>query len=253
MVDELQIIQVILNILTNAEQAIESRQGPGEITIAIRPVKGMIRISISDDGPGIPPEHLRNIFDPFFTTKEVGQGTGLGLSICYGIIREHGGELWVESTPGDGTTFQIELPVLAEVTPERTHSTATNGSPAAGHWILVVDDEPAMRDVLLRALSTHGNVVAFAPDGERAWKLIQGNQYDVIFLDLRMPGVDGRELYGLITKLSPELAKKVVFITGDTASADTRRFLESTASPVLSKPFTIEAIRQLLQPLTTNI
>ena len=85
-----------------------------------------------------------------------------------------------------------------------------------------------------------------ASDGENAWKLIQGNDFDRIFVDLRMPGIDGRELYQRIREWKPDLAERVVFITGDTANPETRRFLSSTASPVLTKPFTIDAIRQLL-------
>ena len=114
MLDELQLTQVILNILTNAQQAIMERPGPGEITATTQFVDGKIRLSIADDGPGILPENLRNIFDPFFTTKQIGQGTGLGLSICYGIIREHGGELWAESKPGEGASFHIDLPLVVE-------------------------------------------------------------------------------------------------------------------------------------------
>ncbi|PKB70491.1 MAG: hypothetical protein BZY87_10210 [SAR202 cluster bacterium Io17-Chloro-G6] len=112
--------------------------------------------------------------------------------------------------------------------------------------ILVVDDGPAFRNILHRTLSSDGHDVSLASDGASAWTLIRGNQLDRIFLDLRMPGLDGQELYQLITEFSQDLAKKVVFITGDTARADTQRFLDSTASPVLSKPFTIEAIRQLI-------
>jgi len=124
MVDELQMIQVLLNILTNAEQAItdgRDAKGPiargefaGEITVSTRLVSGKIRITASDNGPGIPSDRLSRIFDPFFTTKQAGKGTGLGLSICYGIIREHGGDLWAESKLGEGSSFHIELPILSE-------------------------------------------------------------------------------------------------------------------------------------------
>ena len=246
MVDEHQIIQVMLNILTNAEQAIKAEHGRGEITISTHLVNGGIRIKVSDDGLGIPAENLHSIFDPFFTTKEVGEGTGLGLSICYGIIRDHGGKMWAESAPGKGATFHIELPVLPNVAPVDTQPAESDVVTVAARRILVVDDEPEVRNILRRVLSADGHDVALASDGEDAWKLIQKTRFDSIFLDLRMPGVDGRELYQQIIEYSSDLAKKVVFITGDTASADTERFLDSTASPVLGKPFTIEAIRQLL-------
>ena len=246
MVDEHKITQVMLNVLTNAEQAIKARHGRGEITITTSQTEDMIRISVSDDGLGIPPENLGSIFDPFFTTKEVGQGTGLGLSICYGIVRDHGGKMWAESSPGEGSTFHIELPVLPEATPVRANPTINGGGQVTGRRILVVDDEPEVRDILLRALSADGHDVALAPDGESAWKLIQENQFDMIFLDLRMPGIDGQELHQLVSEFSSDLARKIVFITGDTANSDTRKFLDSTPCPVLSKPFTIEAVRSLL-------
>ncbi|PKB70492.1 MAG: hypothetical protein BZY87_10215 [SAR202 cluster bacterium Io17-Chloro-G6] len=113
MVDEHQLVQAVLNILTNAERAMKARRGPGEITVVTRLADGMIRTSISDNGPGIPAEHLHSIFDRFFTTKGEGQGTGLGLSICYGIVREHKGEIWQralrEREPHSTSIFRLCL------------------------------------------------------------------------------------------------------------------------------------------------
>jgi PAS domain S-box-containing protein len=111
MVDEHQMNQVLLNILTNAQHAATERGTDGRIAIRTERVGSRLRLSISDNGPGIDPSHLASIFTPFFTTKEVGKGTGLGLSLCYGIVQQHGGELWVESTPGEGATFNIDLPL----------------------------------------------------------------------------------------------------------------------------------------------
>ena len=246
MVDEPQLVQVILNVLTNAEQAIKSCGRAGNVGITTRMVKNMLCISISDDGPGIPEEHLRSIFDPFFTTKEVGEGTGLGLSICYGIVREHGGEMWVESVLGEGATFRIELPVLPDLSLEEPNLDDADDAPVIGKRILVVDDEPDVRAILHRALSSDGHLVTLAPEAESAWELIKSNQYDKIFLDLKMPGMGGQWLYKRMTLLSPKMVKKVVFVTGDTASSEARKFLDSTARPVLSKPFGLEAIRQLV-------
>jgi two-component system, NtrC family, sensor kinase len=127
MVDENQVTQVLLNILTNAEQAMIGRiterpdgAAPVAAWVAVPKIEidltgdsdsETLRISITDNGPGIKPEILERIFDPFFTTKEVGKGTGLGLSICYGIIKRHDGKLWAESVPGAGTTFHVEIPI----------------------------------------------------------------------------------------------------------------------------------------------
>jgi signal transduction histidine kinase len=109
--DPFQIQQVFLNIVLNAEQAMIEAHKEGTLTITTERVDGNIKVSFSDDGPGIPPENMRKLFSPFFTTKEVGKGTGLGLSICYGIVTNHGGRIYAQSELGKGATFVVELPV----------------------------------------------------------------------------------------------------------------------------------------------
>jgi PAS domain S-box-containing protein len=116
--NELQLKQVLLNIIINAEYFMTEAHGKGILTITTERADNFVRISCKDDGPGIPPENSRRIFNPFFTTKEVGRGTGLGLSICHGIIAEHSGTIRVESTPGEGADFIIDLPVYRNGKPE---------------------------------------------------------------------------------------------------------------------------------------
>ena len=110
-VDYFQMQQVFLNIVLNAENVITDAHKQGTLTIATRRVNSSIRVSFTDDGPGIPSENLARIFDPFFTTKEVGKGTGLGLSICYGIVTNHGGKIYVKNNSGKGASFIVELPI----------------------------------------------------------------------------------------------------------------------------------------------
>jgi two-component system NtrC family sensor kinase len=113
-VDFHQIQEVFLNIILNAEQAMTSAKGGGKLSIKTQQMGGHIKISFTDTGPGIPTEHLDKVFNPFFSTKgEIG-GTGLGLSICHGIVTEHGGRIYVESEPGKGTTFFVDLPLARE-------------------------------------------------------------------------------------------------------------------------------------------
>jgi PAS domain S-box-containing protein len=114
MADFHQLQQVFVNLITNAEQAMTEARGQGKLTIKSQRVKRGIRVTFTDDGPGIPADNLNNIFDPFFTTKEVGKGTGLGLSICYGIVEQHGGTMRATSKVGKGTTFVVEIPVVSE-------------------------------------------------------------------------------------------------------------------------------------------
>jgi two-component system NtrC family sensor kinase len=108
-----QLQQVFMNIIINAHQAFKVSQKGRSITLTSDVVDGCIRVTIADDGPGIPAQNLQKVFDPFFTTKEPGQGTGLGLSLCYGIIEEHQGRIRVDSEPGEGSVFTIDLPVIA--------------------------------------------------------------------------------------------------------------------------------------------
>ena len=154
----------------------------------------------------------------------------------------------VESVPGEGAKFHIDLPIL----PEESSADASNADLVSNSMpnrrILVVDDEPAVRDILYRGLLADGHEVTVARNGEEAWEMIKGNEIDVILTDLRMPGIGGQGLYQLANDFSPELAKKIVFITGDTASAKTGDFLKSTGNRILHKPFGMEAVRQLLQP-----
>ncbi|MEE8373497.1 MAG: PAS domain S-box protein [Dehalococcoidia bacterium] len=113
MADFHQLQQVFVNLVTNAEQAMTEAHGKGRLTVTTQRAGDTIRITFTDNGPGIDEENLKRLFDPFYTTKAVGKGTGLGLSICYGIVQEHGGQLYARSKPGDGATFVVELPIIA--------------------------------------------------------------------------------------------------------------------------------------------
>ncbi len=160
--------------------------------------------------------------------------------------------MWAESVPGEGAKFHIELPVLPEELPTEVQETNTSSNPVPNQRILVVDDELVVRDIICRGLSADGHDVILACNGEEAWELIKGDEFDIIITDLRMPGIGGQGLYRLANELSPDLAKKMVFITGDTASAKAGDFLKSTGNRVLHKPFGMDAIRQLLQPSTAD-
>jgi signal transduction histidine kinase len=111
MIDYFQMQQVFMNIIINAEYFMMDAHGRGTLAITTQKEDGIVRMSFADDGPGITPENLKRIFDPFFTTKEAGKGTGLGLSICHSIVGDHGGQIYVKSQLGKGTTILVELPI----------------------------------------------------------------------------------------------------------------------------------------------
>ena len=239
--------QVVLNLLGNAVQAIADGPGRGTITVGLVAIDGRVRISITDDGPGIPPDVLPRIFQPFFTTKPVGKGTGLGLSICQSIVQEHGGEIRVESRPRRGTTFVVEIPIVAVAEPAlpRTPSPVRPTSYTMLR-VLAVDDEPVVLEMLARALAGMGHQVDVSRDGAEALRMIHLTDFDAILLDLRMPGLGGPEVYRCIQGLRPDLTGRVLFITGDTVSPDSRSFVEGLGVEVLQKPFSLDELRHRL-------
>jgi signal transduction histidine kinase len=252
LVDGHQIQQVLLNVINNARQAMESHQSGGQVKITTGISGEKVRIIIRDNGPGISRENLLRIFDPFFTTKQVGQGTGLGLSLCYGIIREHGGSITPSSRPGEGATFTIELPVfhLSRDPLETGHaanSRARDVNEGAGRKILVIDDEEAILQMLRERLTQSGYSVDTATDGENALRQLREKNYDVTFCDWKMPGLNGRQVYERLQSASPDRCRRVVFFSGDVVNEKMRRFLEQERRPCLSKPFALEEIHAAIK------
>jgi len=238
--------QVFMNLIGNSIHAIGEKPGHGTLTVGVVHDKSRIRVSITDDGPGISQANLRKVFDPFFTTKPVGKGTGLGLSICKGIVEDHGGAIRVESALGRGATFVVEIPIVDVPEEKKILSPTAPVQPNSYTRlkILAVDDERSVTMLLNRALTAQGHDVDVANDGAEALRMIFLNEYDAILLDVRMPGLGGAEVFRSIEVLRPDLAGRVLFITGDTVSPDTRSFLEQTRVEVLHKPFSLEELRQ---------
>ena len=237
--------QVFMNLIGNSIHAIGESVGHGTITVGVVHDEGRIRVSITDDGPGISQANQKVVFDPFFTTKPVGKGTGLGLSICKGIVEDHGGSIRVESALGRGTTFVVEIPIIDAPAVVQTPSTGEPAQPKSYTKlrVLAVDDERSVTMLLSRALAAQGHDVDTANDGAEALRTVFLNDYDAILLDVRMPGLGGPEVFRSIEVLRPDLADRVMFITGDTVSPDTRTFLEQTRVEVLHKPFSLEELR----------
>ncbi len=245
MADEHQMEQVFLNIITNAEQFMTDAHGGGQLTVDVARAGDRLCISFSDNGPGIAPEHLAKIFDPFFTTKDVGRGTGLGLSICYGIVHEHGGTIRAESKPGQGATFILELPIIGPPPGQEVSAPLTRAPRRLR--ALVVDDEPAVSELLARFLAEDGHVVDIATSGDEVITRSDLGKYDVILLDVKMPGVKGTQIFDYIRQLPGNAASRVLFVTGDTTDMTTQDFIAATGSPMLAKPFTLEELRASVQ------
>jgi CheY-like chemotaxis protein len=196
-------------------------------------------LEINDDGPGIPDDLQPKIFEPFFTTKEVGKGTGLGLSVAYAIVQEHGGRIRLESRPGSGASFYVELPVTGTKLPPVPVARAGESLVDAivGASILVVEDEAKLASAVVDVLRDAGYIVEHAPDGEDALNKVQAQAFDLVICDLKMPRVDGMAFYRLLSAAAPGLSKRVIFVTGDVAGTDAETFLEESGCRWLAKPF----------------
>jgi len=251
--DENQIQQVILNIIVNAEQALAKKHA-GKIEVTTRLDNDNIRIIIADNGPGIPRDMLERLFDPFFTTKDVGEGTGLGLSVCHGIITKHGGRIYADSVEGQGSVFTIELPTTTEGRSQEGELPVKFGKgaqkAAIGKRVLIVDDEVVIRDILLRILTDRGYQVDSASSGSEGLEKIKGGKYDAYLLDIKMPGIDGKDMYESIGNKFPALVDRVIFITGDTITKSTLDFLESTGRKYLSKPLDFSRLIHSIEEVT---
>lgn len=234
-----QLSQVFMNLIVNAAQAMgEGQVDTKEIVVATH-VDGTGRAvaEIRDTGPGIPTETLQRIFDPFFTTKDVGQGSGLGLSIAHSIVASLGGEISVESRVGHGTTFRVALPPAKHRDAMKAlGATPTQATPVRRGRVLVIDDEPAIGSVMCRVLQKEHDVVAVTDAREALARIAAGERFDVVFCDLMMPKMTGIDFFELLSASNPELARRVVFVTGGAFTQRTAEFLDRTSNATVSKP-----------------
>jgi len=248
MADAHQLQQVFLNLITNAEQAMEQKEGHHHrLTVRTRCNGEAIRIEIEDSGAGIPANLIERIFNPFFTTKPTGSGTGLGLSISLGIVREHEGKIWAENSPQSGARFIVEIPVT-EPGASGEHAAVTHVEPLGSDSlrVLVVDDEASVRVSLQRYLSGKGHKVETTASGEDALVRLKATKYDAVILDMRMPDLSGEQLYERLRSNDPSHAERVIFTTGDLVNEQMRRFLDGTGRPCVPKPFEFASFDQAL-------
>jgi PAS domain S-box-containing protein len=245
--DSDQLHQVLLNLIVNAQHALQDQPAPRLIRVTSRyhPADDSIRITVADNGPGIPADLRARVFEPYFTTKPIGVGTGVGLAVSFGIVEAHGGTLMVDCPSEGGAVFSITLPV-GTVNAIGTEIALTGEAIAGERSRLVVDDEPAIREMLAEILLGAGHRVATASSGREALERMAEEHYDVILTDVRMPDLDGRALYQEIERRWPEQADGVVFVTGDTLGSALREFVDAAGRPVIEKPFLPADVRSVV-------
>ncbi|NTV13247.1 MAG: response regulator [Desulfobulbaceae bacterium] len=256
MADPTQIHQVVMNLCTNAYQAMLARGGVLAVTMQemaiesaamsnglMLPPGRYLVLSVSDTGPGMNPETMARIFDPYFTTKPHGKGTGLGLAVVKGIVEGHNGRIKVESEPERGATFQVYLPVhvfaeLPEVTDEAAHLTLATGQGR----VMVVDDESSLRELLTRVLTEVGYQVEAFSNGLEAWQTLSQSpsDWDLLITDQTMPEMTGEQLAFNALTLRPDLP--VIICSGYSATLNVEQVKKAGVFAYLDKPLEIHAL-----------
>ncbi len=248
---------ILTNLVINAKDAMPFG---GKLTIKTKRVETSERgpcalLKICDTGQGISPERLAQIFDPFYTTKAPGEGAGLGLTIILSLVRRAGGEIKVESQLGKGTTFEIILPLEIPEALRQGKDILSPESEDQKVWtqkILVVEDEPHIREMLAEMLEGQGFKVAVASNGEEALDWLRKHQYDVdlVITDVVMPKMDGVQLYRLIQKEAPQI--KILFISGYAQHVLEKYGFDEENFHILKKPFTFKQLLQEIEKIFTS-
>jgi CheY-like chemotaxis protein len=257
-----QLDQVIVNVVVNARDALPEG---GRISVRTAPVLlgahqpgneppappgAYAFIAVADTGGGLTPEARAHLFEPFFTTKSLGKGTGLGLATVYGIVKQNGGFIYVDSAPGQGTTVRVYLPQASEPLASAEAPAAPSSTPGGSETVLLVEDEAAVRQFARRALESSGYCVITAGDGGEALAVAEQHPgpIHVLLTDVVMPGMGGPELARKLSQRRPSL--RVLFCSGYTDDATVRDGVREEGTAFLQKPFApedlISKVREVL-------
>ncbi len=245
-----QLIQALLNLVLNAEYASTTAglENEPHVEVSAKYHADVIQLDVVDHGPGIPMDKRGGIFDPFYSTKPVGEGTGLGLTVVQAIAAAHGGRVEILDTEGGGATFRIVLPAIEisrrpEVQGPRR---AVSSADLAGVRILIAEDEESIRCFLERAFKRMGADAVLVEDATQAIEVARSDDFDLLLLDVRMPGGGGVEAYQRIREMKPELAQRTVFMTGE-LSVEMSQIVGQDYAGVLQKPFLLQELVEVMQ------
>jgi CheY-like chemotaxis protein len=253
-----QIQQVVMNLCTNAAQAMKDAGGRLTVSTVDADLKDAdagrhpdleaakyVRLTVSDTGPGIPPQIIGRIFDPYFTTKEQGEGTGLGLSVVHGIVQSLKGAIEVDNHPGDGVAFHIYLPQVSE--PVKSETVQTRLLPTGKERILLVDDEDVLVEMgrlMLERLGYDVTVCTSGPDALETFST-RPDDFDLVFTDKTMPQLTGFDLAAEIKRIRPDTP--VIITTGFSDEDEVRRAGEMGIDRLAMKPLTMDDLASIVR------
>lgn len=240
--DETKLCQVVLNLLLNAAEACTGAGAEAAIDVSSSLQGDTAVLRVEDTGIGMSESVVSRIFDPFFSTKGPRQGTGLGLSISHRIVQQLGGSIQVESREGFGSTFLVELPVTGAPGEDSTPVESVERPDKAR--VLIVDDEPGLAEAF--ALSLPGQHTAVATSGIEALAALDAGVFDVIVCDMSMPEMDGPQLHATLQRSDPDMASRMVFVTGGAFTTEAHDFLRDRADVTLYKPVSAKALGELI-------
>jgi len=244
--DPARLEQVLVNLLSNAVHALSTVAPPRRLLVETWHGSGFVHVAVQDSGPGVGPELVSRLFRPFVSTKGR-RGTGLGLYLSRQIARDAGGDLTLTNSRSGGARFVLSQPLAQRddllASDSGNHPTVEGRkAPLAGLRVLLVDDEEALRRPLAKFLTRRGAEVAEAGNGEEALDALQRREAHVILADLRMPRMDGMEMYAALEATRPDLAQRVIFLSGDLSQLATAGRLQMPSNRVLLKPVELSAL-----------
>ena len=242
-----QLTLVFMNLIVNAQHALQAREGQRTLRIATGKDRTTVWVAFADNGPGVDAGIVQRIFEPFFTTKPQGVGTGIGLSVCRSIIAAHDGEITVASNLEGGALFRVGLPILEATATVENGWREVEGHTAIKGSILVVEDEPEIAEMVAEMLMRDGHDVRVAHSGRAALDKIEDQAPDVVVTDIRMPGLGGPDLHRILEETRPLIAKRILFMTGDTLAHDLGDFMSRANLPLLEKPLEPQTLRREVQ------
>jgi two-component system NtrC family sensor kinase len=246
--DAHEIEQVLVNLVTNAQQAMAAAEMPGAITIrTMRGAGDRVVLEVDDEGPGIPDHVKPKLFDPFFTTKATGQGTGLGLWLVYNAVSSHGGSISPGSSPGGGARFRLEFPAGGAAVTAPDPRSEREASPHVSARILVVDGEAALAALICEALAAEGHRTVAAHDASEALSRLADEPFDLVVSDVGLPGMSGDRLARELQRVRPDLDRRILLTTGDWVSREPEAVAKRVDAGLLRKPFELDELRRVVR------